>query len=160
MPRPTRRVRCLLRGEDGGALVEMGLIIALFAAPLLVGTGEAAQIVYYATEIQEAANAGAMCGMTSTTLAASTSAITSAAQADAPDFGANLSVTPTTYWVCPTAVTGTHYTSLSSATSACSDTPLEFLQVKTSDAITLPIHYAKLGASYTLQAISVQEVEQ
>jgi Flp pilus assembly protein TadG len=141
----------------------MGLIVALFAAPLLLGTAEVAQIVYDAAEIQEAANAGAAYGMTSATLAASTTGITSAAQADAPDFGTNLSVASTTYWVCATSVTGTHYTSQTSATSACTgsyNAPLEFLQVKTSDNVTLPIHFAKLGASYTLQGMSAQEVEQ
>ncbi len=153
----------LLRDEDGGALIEMGLIVALFAAPLLIGTAEVAQIAYDAAEIQDAANAGAACGMTSATLASSASAITAAAQADAPDFGANLTVTPTTYWVCATNVTGTQYTSQTSATSACSgsgNAPLEFLQVKTSSAVTLPIHFAKLGSSYTIQGLSVQEVEQ
>ncbi len=166
---PRRRIGGLgdllrgVRGEDGGALIEMGLIVALFAAPLLLGTAEVAQVAYDAAEIQDAANQGAAYGMTSATLAASTTAITSAAQADAPDFGANMSVTSTTYWVCATSVTGTHYTSQTSATSACTgsyNAPLEFLQVNTSDAVTLPIHFAKLGASYTLRGVSVQEVEQ
>ncbi len=153
----------LLRDEEGGALVEMGMIVALFAAPLLIGTAEVAQIAYDAAEIQDAANAGAACGMTSATLAASTSAITAAARADAPDFGTGLIVTPTTYWVCASNVTGTKYTSQSNATAACTgsnNAPLEFLQVKTSSAVTLPIHFDKLGASYTIQGLSVQEVEQ
>jgi len=149
--------------EEGSALIEMALIVGFFAAPLLIGTAEVAQIAYDAAEIQDAANAGAACGMASATLASSTSAITAAAQADAPDFGASLTVTPTTYWVCATTVAGTHYTSQSLATSACTgsgNAALEFLQVKTSDTVTLPIHYATLGASYTIRGLSVQEVEQ
>jgi len=161
--RKPKLVRGLLRGEDGSSMIEMGLVVALFAAPLLLGTAEVAQIAYDAAEIQDAANAGAACGMTSSTLASSTATITAAAQADAPDFGTNLTVTPTTYWVCAASVTGTQYSSLTSATSACTgsnNAPLEFLQVKTSDAVTLPIHFSKLGASYTIQGVSVQEVEQ
>jgi Flp pilus assembly protein TadG len=161
-PRAIRVLDALLRGDDGGALVEMGLIIALFAAPLVTGTAEVAQIAYDAAEIQEAAIAGAKAGMVSATLAGSTSTITSAAQADAPDFGTGLSVSSTPYWVCATSVTGTQYTSQSSATSACggSGNSLEFLKVTTSETVTLPIHFARLNASYTLTGLSVQEVQQ
>jgi Flp pilus assembly protein TadG len=144
-------------------LLEVALLVAFFAPPLLIGTAEVAQIAYDAAEIQDAADAGATCGMTSATVASSSSTITSAAQADAPDFGGGLTVTPTTYWVCATSVTGTQYTSQSSATSACTgsnNAALEFLQVKTSATVTLPIHFAKLGASYTIEGLSVQEVEQ
>jgi Flp pilus assembly protein TadG len=165
-PKHLRGLRALLRrlrAEEGSAMVEMGCVIALFAPLLLVGTAEVAQIAYDVAEVQEAANEGAASGMVSPTLAASNSAITAAAQADAPDFGANLTVTPTTYWVCATTVSGTQYSSQSSANSACTGSGngvLEFLQVKTSATVTLPIHFAKLGASYTMTGVSVQEVEQ
>jgi Flp pilus assembly protein TadG len=161
--KPAFRARRLLRAEDGSALIEMGLTIALFAAPLLLGTAEVAQIAYDAAEIEEAATAGALCGMQSPTLAASTTAITAAAQADAPDFGTSLSVTPNTYWVCANNPGGTQYLSKSVATSTCTGSnngPLEFLQVKTSAVVTLPIHFSQLGATYTIQGVSVQEVEQ
>jgi hypothetical protein len=99
--------------------------------------------------------------------AASIPAVQSAAQAEAPDFGTKLTVTPTTYYACSLAVGGTQYPiatyTLAQATAACTGTsnhPLLFIQVLTSATATPPVHCPGLPATFTLGGKSVLEVEQ
>jgi Flp pilus assembly protein TadG len=154
--------RCgILRSDSGSAMVELALVVAVLGMPLLVGTAQMGALIYDSIEVSDAANAGALYGMRSSTFAASSAAITTAAQADAPDFGTHLGVTPTAYWVCALAVTGTQYSSSSSA--SCTGTgnhALQFVQVNTSATVTPPIHWPGLPATYTLTGQSAMEVEQ
>jgi Flp pilus assembly protein TadG len=159
--------RCTdLRGECGGAVVELALVCAFFAPPLLLGTGQMGIMVYDSIEIANAAGVAAAYGMQSLTYAANTSGITTAAQTEASDLGAALSVTPTTYYACANALGGTQYTGASAQSNAnagCTGTgnhALEFVQVKTSATVTPSIHCPGLPASLTLTGSSVMEVEQ
>jgi len=152
-----------MRGDAGGAIVEMALMIGIFGTPMMLATVESATWVYSSIEVSNAAHAGAMYGMTSATLAADTSGITAAARAEATDFGTNLTVTPTVYFACSAAIGGTQYSTQSAAVTACTGSgnhALEFLQVSTSASVTPPIHVPGLQQTLTLNGTSVMEVEE
>ncbi len=155
-----------LRGDCGGAVIELALICAFFAPPLLLGTGQMGILVYDSIEITNAAGAGATYGMQSSTYATNTSGIVAAAQTEATDFGAALSATPFTYYACANALGGTQYTGASAQSNAnagCIGTgnhALEFVKVTTSATVTPSIHCPGLPASYTLAGAAVMEVQQ
>jgi Flp pilus assembly protein TadG len=163
---PWLRIRAFcqrLRAEEGSSLVELSLVLSLFGIPLLIGTVEVAQLAYDSIEITNAANAGALYGMVSSTYASDASGIQTAAQTEASDFGANVIVTPTAYYACSLAVAGTTYTTQSAATTACTGAgnhPLEFVKVVTNDNITPPIHFPGLPTSFNITGTSVMEVEE
>jgi Flp pilus assembly protein TadG len=153
----------LFRGRSGSSTIELALIMVCLGVPLMLGTAEVGFLVYDSIEISNAAHAGAMYGMQSNTNASNTSAITTAAQTEASDFGTNLTVTPSVFWVCSTAESGTQYSTSSAATTACTGSgnhPLEYLQVSVSAPATPPIHFPGLPASYTLSGNSIMEVEE
>jgi Flp pilus assembly protein TadG len=153
----------LLRGRSGSSTIELALILTCLGGPLMLGTAEVGFLVYDSIEISNGAHAGALYGMQSNANASNTSAISTAAQTEASDFGANLTVTPTIFWVCSTAESGTQYTSSSAATTACTGTgnhPLEYLKVSVSAAATPPIHFPGMPATFTLSGNSTMEVEE
>ena len=153
----------LLRGETGGALVEMALCIPLLGAPILIGTVESGMMLYDSIELSNAAHAGTAYGMMSSTFAANSSGMTAAAQAEAGDLGSLLNVTPTTYFACSQAIPGTQYTTQSAANSACtgaSNHALQFVQVITTAAVPVPFRVPGLPNTFNLTATSVMEVEE
>jgi Flp pilus assembly protein TadG len=169
MRRPWARLwmRCSgLRGERANALVEVAFTFSLLGMPLLIGTADMGFVVYDSEEVSNAAHAGAMYGMQSSTYAANTSGMTTAAQNEATDFGTNLTVTPTSYYACSSAIGGTQYTgssAQSNATTACTggtNHALQFVQVNTSVTVTPPIHLPLLPHTFTVTGSSVMEVEQ
>ena len=161
-----RRLSLRLGGDKGGALVEMAMAVAFLGAPLLLGTAEIGSLINDSIEISGAANAGALYGMRSLTLASDTPGITAAAQSEASDFGAKLTVTPMAYYACSLAVGGTQYTganALTNATTNCtgvSNHPLEFIQVSTSVVVTPTIQCPGLLKSLKVTGFAVMEVEQ
>jgi Flp pilus assembly protein TadG len=153
----------LLREESGDSLVEIALCISLVGLPLLVGTVELGSMMYGSIEVSNAAQAGAEYGMMSSTFAADSVGIVSAARGEATDFGTKLTVTPTVYFACSQAVGGTQYTTQTAANAACTGTlnhSLEFLQVSTSTTVTPPIRCPGLASTYTLVGVSVMEIEE
>lgn len=158
-----REVFAYSRNEAGGALVELALILGIFGSPLLLGTVEVASLLYSSIEISNAAHAGVMYGMMSSTYAADTTGITTAAQQDATDFGSNLTATPSTYYVCSTDLAGTQYTTQSAANTACTGTgnhSVHFVQVTASAVVTPPVRFPGLPTTMTLSAKSAMEVEE
>jgi Flp pilus assembly protein TadG len=160
-------MRCRgLRGERANALIEVAFTFSLLGMPLLIGTADMGFVVYDSEEVSNAAHAGAMYGMQSSTNAANTSGMTTAAQNEATDFGTNLTVTPTSYYACSSAIGGTQYTgssAQSNATTACTggtNHALQFVQVNTSVTVTPPIHLPLLPHTFTVTGSSVMEVEQ
>jgi len=156
-----------LRGESGQALIEVSLIWALLGLPLILGTAEIATVIYDSIEIDNASHAGSAYGGQSITYASSTSGIQTAARAEASDFpGTSLTVTPTTYYVCANAPTGTQYTGSSAqanATAACTggtNHAVEFLQVVASANVTPPFHFPGIATSFPISSTSVMEVVQ
>jgi Flp pilus assembly protein TadG len=160
---PRLRARCgFLRGDGGSSLVETALILSIFGVPLLLGTVDMGTVIYRSIEISNAAHAGALYGMQSASYAAQTTQITSAAQAEAADFGTNLNVTPSMYFACSAAQSGTQYTVLATANTNCTGSlghTLAFVQVVASAPVTLPFSCCKLPASITVSRTSVMEVE-
>lgn len=162
--RSANPARCgLLRGESAGALVEVALFVSILVPPLLFGIVDMGMVIYYSIEISNAAHAGVLFGMPTSTQAADTADITTAAKAEAHDFpAANVTVTPTTYWTCNTAQGGTTYATSAAATSPCtaiSAYPLEFVKVVVSAPVTPPFHCCGIPASITLRSTSIMEVE-
>jgi Flp pilus assembly protein TadG len=153
--------RGVLRGEGGGALVELAFIVSILVPPLLLGVADMAIVLYFSIEISNAAHAGAMYGMRTSVFAADTTDITTAAQAEAHDFlAANVTVTPTLYWTCNTAQGGTTYATSAAATSPCAPAyPLEFVKVVVSAPVTPPFHCCGIPASITMSSASVMEVQ-
>ena len=148
-------------GERGSAVVELALTLGVFGAPLLLGTLTLVNVIYCSIEVANAAHAGAVYGMVSSTYAGDTSGIRSASQEEASDLGGYLTVSPTTYYACSTALGGMQYSSQSAATSACSGSgnhPLQFVQVVVSATIVPAFHFPKLPSTFTLTNTSVMEV--
>jgi len=157
------RLGSRLKDERGSAIVELGLILGLFGSPVLLGTVEVASLIYSSIEISNAAHSGAMYGMMSSTYAEDTSGIQTAAQQEATDFGAKLTVTPSIYYVCSSAIGGTQYSTQSAANSACSGAgnhALEFLSVAVSAPVTAPVQFPGLASSITVSGSSSMEVEE
>jgi len=150
--------------SDGGAFVELALLMSFFGAPLMAGTAEIAFMLYDSIEVANAAHTGALYGMMSSTFAADSSGIQAAAKEEAADLGSSLTVTPTAYYACSSAVDGTQYTTQAAATTACTGTgnhSLEFVQVVATANVSLPISVPGLLPSpITLSNTSVMEVEE
>ena len=150
-------------GERGNSVVELAVFLVFLGPLLIFGTAEMATVTYASIEVANAAHAGAMYGMVNSTNAANTSTIQSAAQGEAADFGSNLTVTPTTFYACATAQSGTQYSTQSAATTACTGTgnhALLFVSVKVSTAVSPPFHVPQLLSSYTVTGTSVMQVQQ
>lgn len=158
------RLRQGIRGNAGNATLELSLSLSLLGVPLLLGTYESAIVVHDSIEVTNAAHAGAMYGMVSSSYASDNSGITTAAQDEASDFGAGLTVTPTTYYACSSALNGTQYSTQAAASAACpsgaTNHYLQFVQVATSATLSLPVHMASLPSTITLSGTSVMEVEE
>lgn len=153
----------VLRGDRGSALVELSVFLALLGVPLLTG------VVYFGTllidqiEVDNAAYAGAMYAMTSSTYAEDTSDIQNAAQEDSYRFGSNLTVTPSVFYACSTALSGTQYSTEAAATSACTggvNHALELVKVVASISVTPPVTFPGMSASKTLSSTVIMEVEE
>jgi Flp pilus assembly protein TadG len=153
-----------LRDERGSAIVETALVLALVGLPVLLGTAEVGTWLYSSIEIANAAHAGALYGMTSSAQAISTSAIQSAAQAEAPDFGTNLSVTSSVYYVCSASEGGIQYTSQTAANTACPSNAtnhyVQFLKVTASATVSSLVTCPGLPSSISVVRSSVMEVEE
>jgi Flp pilus assembly protein TadG len=150
-------------GEGGSALVELALVVAVLGVPLLLGVAQMGVLVYDSIEVSDAANAGALFGMQNSTDAVDNTNMTTAARKDAPEFGANLGVSPSTYWVCALAVTGTQSAGANgNQTLSCTGTgnhALQFVQVSTSVTVTPFIHCPGLPPSFLLTGQAAMEVE-
>jgi Flp pilus assembly protein TadG len=163
MPAIARILR-RLEADAGNAALELALVFAILGAPLLLTTAELAILIYDSIEVSNSAHAGAMYGMISSTYASDTTGIQSAAQAEASDFGSTLTVTPTTYYACSSALDGARYTTQSAAAAACpaneSNHYLQFVNVASSVQIAPPIQIPGLPRVWTLAGSSTMEVQE
>ena len=149
--------------DQGGALVELAVVLAVFGIPLVLGTLYTGTLLYDGIEISNAAHAGALYGMQSMAMASDTAGITRAAQSEAPDFGAGLTVVPAVYYACSASEDGTQYATQAAATAACTggtNHPLEFLQVTASGAAKPLANVPGLPSAVTLSRTSIMEVEE
>lgn len=155
-------LRCKrLRDDAGSALIELALTLGILGVPLLMGTVHFSILLIDSIIISNAAHAGAEYGMVSATYASDTSYIQTAAQEDASGLGTTLTVTPTVFYVCSTAIAGTQYSTQSAATAACSSShALEFLQVVASATVTPVLGFPGFPNSVNLSSTSIMEVEE
>ena len=167
MPRPRHiklsQLHAKLLEETGSALIELAVVLSLLGIPLLLGVIYTGVLFGDYIQITNAAHTGALYAMRSSTYAEDSAGITAAAQADASDIGTNLTVTPSTYYVCSGSQDGTQYASQTSANAACnggSSHTLEFVQVIASAPITPPATFPGMPKSITLSSISAMEVEE
>ena len=162
--RSTLLAGCLaLRNETGSAVVELGLMLALLGVPLLLATSYFGVLLIDQIEVANAAHAGAMYAMTSSTFAEDSANIVAAAQAETNRFGSNLSVSSSIYYVCSTAVSGTQYSTQALANTACTGAishSLELISVTASASVTPPGSFPGHAKTVTVSSTSVMEVEE
>ncbi len=157
-------VRCgILREETGSALTELGLMLAYLGVPLLLGGGYFGTLLLDSIEVANAAHAGTEYAMRSSTFAEENTGIIAAAQAEAPRIGSSLTVTPSIYYVCSTAIGGTQYTTQTAANTACtggSSHSLEMIQVIATATVTPATTLPGFSRSHAISSTSVMEVEE
>jgi Flp pilus assembly protein TadG len=157
-------MRKRLADNSGNAALELALAFGIFGTPMLLGTSELAMVIYDSIELSNCAHAGAMYGMMSSTFAGDTTGIQNAAQAEAADFGTNVTVTPTTYYACSSAVDGAQYSTQTAAAAACpanaSNHYLQFVKVVSSMNINPPMRCPGLPNTWTVSGTSVMEVQE
>lgn len=157
-----RAQRKLLRDDAGSALIELGLMLAILGVPLFLATAHFAVLLTDSIIVANAAHAGAEYGMQSATFAGDTSYIQTEAQDDS-GMGTNLTVTPTVFYACSTAIGGTQYSVHATATAACTggnNHALEFIQVVASATITPAMRVPGFANTVTLSSTSIMEVEE
>ena len=158
-----RLVRRARSDETGSALIELAMALSFLGIPLLLGTIYVGMLLFYSTEVANAAHAGALYGMQSSTFAADSDGITSASQSEATDVGASLNVAPAIFYACSSAIDGTQYTTQAAATTACtggSNHALEFVQVTASYGVTPFARIPGMQKTITVSTTSVMEVEE
>ncbi|MGA9585775.1 MAG: hypothetical protein WBQ95_10635 [Terracidiphilus sp.] len=157
-------MRKRLMDNAGNAALELAFTFGVFGTPLLLGSSELATVIYDSIELSNSAHAGAMYGMMSSTFAGDTAGIQNAAQTEAADFGTSVTVTPTTYYACSSAVDGTQYSTQTAAAAACpantSNHYLQFVKVVSSVNINPPVKCPGLPKVWTVSGTSVMEVQE
>lgn len=164
-----RASRC---NERGSALLELAIVVPVIFLPLMLAAVDLGVIASDSIQISSAAHAGALYGMQGTCCVLQTSLMQTAAQNEAPSFGTNLIVTPTSYYACsasqasPTWANAQNVidsTSLAAARATCTGVNghvLAFVKVTTSAAAPMPFHCCGIAATITLSGKSVMEVEE
>jgi Flp pilus assembly protein TadG len=151
----------MLGDEGGSALVELAVVLSIVGVPMLLGTVYTASLLYDSSEVASAAHAGAVYGMTGSNAASDNANIIAAAQAEASDFGANLTVTPTLFYACASAVGGTQYSTAAAASAACASShALQFIQVVASVPVTPLGSVPGMQKTVTLSSASVMVVQE
>ena len=150
-----------MRGDAGQSLVELALIVPVFAV-LILGAVELGQLVYAAIEVSEAARAGVAFGAQSAAASAQTAAIEQAAINDAADV-TGLTATATTFCSCSNATSapviqvpcGTAIATCGAANASV----VNYVQVNTTATITPLIHLPGIPVGYPLFGQAIMRVE-
>lgn len=143
---------CDDRGQD---MVELAIVAPLLIL-LFTGIYALGYFAYYAIEVSNAAHAGAIYGMQSSTSAIDTSDIVLSAQKEVPE--KSITVTPSYYYVCLDALNGTTYGTTTDAAASCANYQM-MVRVQTSLALATPVSVPGLPDSITLSGNSVMEVQ-
>jgi Flp pilus assembly protein TadG len=148
-------VRCMMtRDNTGGAIVELALVVPIFAA-LLLGAAEFASLEYAGIETSNAARAGVAYGSQSSTTAADTSGMQAAATNDGKDVS-GLAAVAKQFWSCSNAPS-----TQSSSPPTCSSGNhlLNYVQVTTTATVTPVVHLPGLPAVFTLHGLAIMRVQ-
>jgi Flp pilus assembly protein TadG len=154
-------LRAAFADNLGGALVEMAMVMPIFAL-LLVGVAEFGRMEYFSIEVSNAARAGVAYAAQSTATAASSNnaAIETAAQNDAQNLTSitTLTVTPSTVCQCDNAGT---FTNMATCASACASpgNVITYAQVNTSATVSTLLAIHGLPSSYTLQGQAIMRIK-
>jgi Flp pilus assembly protein TadG len=149
-----RGCRAKLSESVGGALIELALVLPVFAV-LLAGAAEYAVLAYDAIEVSNAARAGVAYGSQSSTTASDLAGMQASAIADGPDV-AGLGAVATEFWSCsnapatqstspPTCTTGNHV--------------LNYVEVTTSASVKPWMHIPGLPLTYNLSGLDIMRVQ-
>jgi hypothetical protein len=144
-------------------MVELGLMLAVLGLPMLLATSYFGVLLLDQIEISNAAHAGAMYGMTSSTFAEDASNIVAAAQAETNRFASTLNVSSNIFYACSNAIGGTQYATQTLANAACTggtSHSLEFLSVTASASVTPLGSFPGFAKTITVSSTSVMEVEE
>ena len=138
----------------GQSLVELALVVPI-AGILLLGAAEFGVMAYQSIEVADAARAGVAYGSQSTTSAADTSGMQTAAT-NAGSNVSGLTATAKQFWSCSNAPS----TQASSAPTCTSGNHvLHYVQVKTSVTVTPAIHVSGLTGPFTLRGLAIMRVQ-
>lgn len=172
-------LKCFLRGDRGGALVELTIVVPLLILMMLAGA-EFGRLAYASIEVSNAARAGVAYGAQNHATAAETGSIASgnndaialAAQNEAPNIS-DMTATATDSCICQTVTVGTGgvlATSIScstagktcpeSATPAQVNNVVEYVKVNTQAEIDTMFHYPGIPRSFTLNGVAQMRVQQ
>jgi Flp pilus assembly protein TadG len=152
------RLGSLSCGDAGQSLVELALIVPIFAL-LILGAVEFGQLVYASIEVSDAARAGVAYGAQSAATAADLAGIQNAAINDAPEVPV-MTALPVQFCTCSNAVT-THV-SCASAPTTCATQGfhvVNYVQVNTTATITPVIHLPGTGGGFTLYGQAIMRVQ-
>lgn len=142
------------RGESGGAMAELALIMPIFIA-LIIGSVEFGSIVYANIEVSSAARAGVQYGAQNHNTAADTSGMQSAATGDGSNV-AGIAAVATTFCTCSDGTTIT----CANAATTCLARTTEYVKVTTTATVTPAFHVVGTPASYTVKGLAVMRVQQ
>ena len=147
------RVIPRLGGERGQSLIELALIMPVFAT-ILIGSAELARLAYASIEVTNAARAGVQYGAQSNMTGVDLTGMENVAKAAGPNVS-SMNATASLSCVCSD---GTSITC--SNTTACTARIQEYVQVNTSATMDPMFHLPGLPKTYTLTGAAVQRVEQ
>ena len=160
-PGAGRTARRITLHDDGGqSLVELALIVPIFAL-LLLGAVAFGQLAYAAIEVSNAARAGVAYGAQS----AATAADTAGMQAAAIDDAANISgmkVAAQPFCTCSNDPTSTHLSDCGSAPATCEAEgahAINYVQVNTTATVTPIASYPGISPTFTLSGQAIMRVE-
>jgi Flp pilus assembly protein TadG len=144
-----------LRGEGGGPMIELALVIPIFTI-LLVGASEFAILAYDGIEVSNAARAGVAYGSQSAALASDIAGMQAAAINDSTNV-AGLSAAANEFFSCSNAPATQYSTPPGCAGNG--NRVLTYVQVTTSAAVSPTIRLPGLPASYTLNGLAIMRVQ-
>jgi Flp pilus assembly protein TadG len=143
-----------MRSSEGGGLVELALLMPVFAGMLLTSV-EFAFVAYDNIEVADAARAGAAYGSQSSSTASDTMGMQNVAKAAGPDVS-GLSATASEEYSCSNSAS-TLRASLQTCTSG--NRVLTYVEVSTTASITPPIRVPGVPSSFTLNGLAIMRVQ-
>ena len=142
-----------IRDTRASSIMELALLVPIFSA-FVIGAAQFGLLCYTSIEISEAARAGVAYGAQSSTKAADTTGMQTAATNAAPNI-AGMTATASQFWVCSNSMTY-HYTAAPTCSTGYHS--IHYVQVNTSVAANPPFHLSEHPTSFTLTGLAIMRV--
>jgi Flp pilus assembly protein TadG len=142
-------VGSLYRDDYGSSLVEVAIMMPVLML-LLIGVVDISQGYYYAIEVSDAAEAGAVYGSQNLT---DTAGMQSAAVLDAPNLKGGVTASASYGCECPDG--SGRVVGCAAPPGSCASSYVAYVQVSTSWSYTPLFPYPGIPSSYVLQGLSV-----